>query len=1030
MLRSIKYIMIIFVIVPGVLFGQYFGKNKVQYEYFHWQYLQTEHFDVYFTDGGKSIAEFAGEIAEASYRQLKEDFRYEISKRITLIVHNSHNDFEQTNVDLNPGEESVGGFTEFFKDRVVVPYEGEWEKFRHVIHHELTHAVMLQMVYGAGVQSIITGMARLQIPLWLTEGLAEYESRGWDTESDMFMRDAALNEYVPPVDYLYGYMAYKGGQSVLYYLADKYGGEKIGELLGKIKITKSMSRGLKQSIGVDTKELTEKWHLYLKREYWPDIADRKEPEEIGKRLTDHEKWHNFVNSGPALSPKGDKIAFLSDKSGYFDIYLMSAIDGKIISKLVSGQQTPNLEELHWLRAGLSWSPDSKFVVFAAKAGAQDALHIVNVKKRKIVKELKFDLDGIFTPSWSPTSNEIAFMGVQNGEGDIYVYNLKTKKLRKLTHDVFSDLQPNWSPDGKKIAFVSDRGDMTKMDEIPPDFKIFREDFSQKDIYVIDVASGEITRITDTSGLESSPVFSPDGKKLAYTSDQCGISNIYVHDIETGINYPITNVVTGIFNLSWRGDEKKIAFTSFYKGGYDVYLLRNPLAIKAGDTKLKDTNFITKHPISRRGKKRPLVWDQAPPEKPEVTEQKKYKHFVFDDKFKNAQIKPLEQEKPIFLDSTEYKLKTGDYKVHNYRVKFSPDLIYGNAQYDQFFGLQGMTQIALSDVLGNHRLNIYTNLFYDLRNSNYQVSYFYLPHKTDFGIGAFHYAYYFYIWDYGIGWVRDRNYGANVYISHPFSKFNRLDGALTWISIERDYINVPWLANETRNLLLADLSYTNDTVLWGYTGPVNGNRYAFNVRYSPALGNSGIEFLTLKLDYRKYFKIGKDYNFVFRFSGGASGGKQPQQFFLGGTSGWLNYKTSGGLRVRNLEDIYFSTFELPMRGGYYYERVGNRFFLNNIEFRFPLIRYFLMGWPLGIGFQNIRGALFTDIGGAWYDNNFRGADATGNSRIPALKDIFFGYGIGARMNLGMFVLRFDVAWNSDWANYTHGPYYYFSIGPEF
>lgn len=1029
MRRYFFVIILVLTLLPQLVFGQYFGKNKVQYENFHWQYIQSEHFDIYFTNGGKQVAEFAAETAEASYLQLREDLRYDLVDRITIIVHNSHNDFEQTNVDLNPSEESVGGFTEFFNNRVVVPYEGEWEKFRHVIHHELTHAVMLQMVYGAGVQSIITGMARLRMPLWLIEGLAEYESRGWDTESDMFIRDATLNEYIPPVEYLYGFMAYKGGQSVLYYLADKYGGEKIGELLGKIKVTKSFDRGLKQSIGIETKDLTEKWHMYLKREYWPDIADRKEPEEFAKKLTDHKKWNNFVNSGPALSPKGDKIAFLSDKSGYFDIYLMSAIDGKIISKLVSGQQTSNLEELHWLRAGISWSPNSKFIVFAAKSGAEDALYVVNVKKKKIVREYKFGLDGIFSPSWSPNGEDIAFMGIQNGQGDIYSYNSKTGDLTQITNDVFSDIQPQWSPDGKTIAFASDRGNFYDGNKISTNFKISSEDYSQKDIYLINVATKKIEQITRTSGIEGSPVFSPDGNKLAYVSDQSGIFNVYIYNLDSGINYPITNVLTGIFNLSWQGDEKKLAFISFYQAGYDVYLMRNPLKIMPGDIELQETNFIAKHKETRGGKQRAVAFETDLESKSlQMTDE--FSDFVFDDNFKKGEINAKDNEKSVFLDSVDYKLSSGDYKVNKYKIKFSPDLIYGNAVYDQFFGLQGMTQIALSDVLGNHRINIYTNLFYDLRNSNYQFSYFYLPRKTDIGIGAFHYAYYFYIWNYGIGWVRDRNYGANLYISHPFSKFKRVNAALTWLSIEREYINIPIIPNETRNLLIADLSLVNDTILWGYTGPENGNRYSFDVRYSPGLGANGIDFVTLKGDYRKYIKIGKEYNFVYRLSGGFSVGSQPQQFFLGGTSGWLNYKTNNGLRVNNLEDIYFSTFELPMRGGYYYERVGDRFFLNNLEFRFPLIRYFLMGFPLPIGLQNIRGVMFTDIGGAWYDDHFRGADATGSGTLPVLKDIFLGYGFGARMNLGMFVIRLDMGWSSDLKNYTTGPYYYFSIGPEF
>ncbi|UCE05724.1 MAG: PD40 domain-containing protein [bacterium] len=1029
MRRLLIFFILLIILSPQLLMSQYFGKNKVQYETFEWQFIQSEHFDIYFTKGGEKVAEFTAEVAEASYKQLKEDLRYELTDRITIITHNSHNDFEQTNVDLSPPEESVGGFTEFFKNRVVVPYEGEWEKFRHVIHHELTHAVMLQMVYGAGVQSIITGMARLRLPLWLIEGLAEYESRGWDTESDMFMRDATLNGYVPNVDYLYGFMAYKGGQSVLYYLDQKYGGEKIGELLGKVKVTKSMERGLKQAIGLDTKDLTKKWHMHLKREYWPDIADRKEPEEFAKRLTDHKKWHNFVNSGPALSPKGDRIVFLSDRSGYFDVYLMSAIDGKMLGKLVSGQQSGDLEELHWLRAGISWSPDSKFIVFAAKSLGDDVLHIVNVKKRKIVTKIELDLDGIFTPSWSPGGDKIAFMGVKDGQGDIYCYHLKANKLTKITDDVFSDLQPQWSPDGNKIVFVSDRHHAADVNELPEDFKIYNEEFRNLDIYIKDLETNKIERITNTPNLEGSPVFSPNGDRLAYTSDASGIFNIYIYDLNSGMNYPITNVITGIFNLSWHGDENKLAFVSFYNAGYDIYLLRNPLKITPGTIKLEDTNFIAKHGHQQTRQRYASLQKTDLKLKKEIDEST-FRTFVFDKEFAEGKIDIEPSRESVFLDTADYKSPSGEYRISKYKVKFSPDILYGTASYSQFYGVQGLTQIALSDVLGNHRINIFTNLFYDLRNSNYELIYLYLPKQTDFGIGAYHYTYFYYIYHpYYPSWARDRYYGATFYVSHPFSKFKRIDAALQWAAIDRDLLQLQGYPTQKIQLLMAGLYLVKDTVLWGYTGPINGNRYSLGINYSPGIGVNSLNFLTMKLDYRKYMQIGKDYNFVFRLTGGFSEGREPHTFFLGGTTGWLNYKTRGGLRVGEIKDIYFSSFEVPMRGGYYYERFGDRFFINNLEFRFPLIRYFLMGWPLAIGFQNIRGALFTDIAAAWYDNNFRGVDAT-EGGFPALKDIFFGYGIGARMNLGFFVFRFDIAWSSDLANYTHGPYYYISLGPEF
>ncbi len=1025
---KVKWLFIFIVILyifPSFSGAQYFGKNKVQYENFNWQFIQSEHFDIYYTDGGDQLAEFVAEISEASYNRLKASLRYELVDRIKIVTYNSHNDFGQTNVTLEPPEESVGGFTEFFKNRVVLPFEGNWEQFRHVIHHELTHAVMLQMVYGAGTQSIITGMARLQLPLWLIEGLAEYQSRGWDTESDMYMRDAALNSYVPPVDQLWGFMAYKGGQSVLHYLAEKYGNEKIGELLGKIKVTKSVSKGLKQSIGVDTEDLTEKWHMYLKREYWPDIAGRKEPEEFAKKMTDHVKNRNFINSGPAISPNGDKIAFLSDRSDYFDIYLMSAINGKIIAKLISGQQTANLEELHWLRAGISWSPDGKNIVFAAKAGDQDALHIVNVKKKEITRSIKLNLDGIFSPSWSPDGDKIAFMGIQDGQGDIYSYDIEANILQQITDDSFSDLEPQWSPDGKRLAFVSDRGAYPDQESLPVDFKMYKANFYNLDVFIINADGKNLQRITRTPANENTPTFSPNGDRLAYTSDRTGIHNIYIHHLESGLEYPITNVITGIFHLSWEGKEDKMAFASFYKGGYDIYLLNNPLKITPGDVDIRQTNFVSKN-----GKDAfrddSFYTFESDVKQDTLKEDESFKNYIFGEHFKQGNVSKEKEKESAFLDSSEFKLANGEYRIHNYKIKFSPDIVYGNASYSQFYGFQGATQIALSDVLGNHRVFLYTNLFYDLRNSNFQASYFYLPKKIDYGIGGFHYAYYFFTsW----GWVRDRNYGFTSNISYPFSKYRRLDMGLSWLAIDRDYLQIYADMEKKRNLFF-DMYLVNDTVVWGYTGPVNGSRSSAGFTYSPGYSQYSLDFITCKADWRKYVKISNEYNFVFRVAGGFSEGKQPQKFFLGGTPGWLNYSTRyGGIRVNDVDDIYFSSFEMPLRGALYYELMGNRFALTNLEFRFPFIRYFILGWPLPLGLTDIRGALFVDTGSAWDDDRFRPFRTTSGG-WPQLDDLFLGYGFGARLNLGFFLLRFDVAWTTDLVKNSPKPVYYFSLGPEF
>ncbi|MEJ2104845.1 MAG: hypothetical protein P8X47_09750, partial [Ignavibacteriaceae bacterium] len=80
-----------------LLFAQ-FGKNKVQYKYFDWYYVQTKHFDVYFANDGETLAEFTTHVAEDALSKIQESFKYSINNRITIIVYNSQNDFQETNV--------------------------------------------------------------------------------------------------------------------------------------------------------------------------------------------------------------------------------------------------------------------------------------------------------------------------------------------------------------------------------------------------------------------------------------------------------------------------------------------------------------------------------------------------------------------------------------------------------------------------------------------------------------------------------------------------------------------------------------------------------------------------------------------------------------------------------------------------------------------------------------------------------------------------------------------------------------------
>ena len=291
----------------SIAYGQSFGQNKVQYRDFDWSFIQSAHFDIYFYGGEQNLAEFTSGIAEEAYEQISRNLGWDLRKRVSILVYNSHNEFQQTNVVGTYMREGIGGVTELFKNRVVFPFSGNYEQFRHVIHHELVHAMVNDMVYGGSMQNVVSSRTKLRVPIWVNEGLAEFLSSNWDTKADMVLRDIAIHERIPTIKELNYFMAYKGGQSLWRFITSKYGREKVGEIFRSMKRVQNSEKGYQRAMGMNWNELTKHWHKYLKKEYWPDIADREALEDMSEKLTDHKKNKNFYNFIETLEWYKDNI---------------------------------------------------------------------------------------------------------------------------------------------------------------------------------------------------------------------------------------------------------------------------------------------------------------------------------------------------------------------------------------------------------------------------------------------------------------------------------------------------------------------------------------------------------------------------------------------------------------------------------------------------------------------------------------------------------------------------------------------------
>src|SRR2546429_6282188 len=185
------------IVLPSSLPAQfgYFGQNKIQYRRFDWRVLRGEHVDLYYYPEEEELGRVALAYAEESYDTLERRFNHAVTRRIPLIVYASHTDFEQTNILPFIPPEGLLGVTEFLKRRVTLPFRGSYAEFRHTIRHELVHVFQLSL--ASQTFGRYPRFRQIGVPLWWTEGLAEFFSAGRGARDGIVLRDIKIDGQLP-----------------------------------------------------------------------------------------------------------------------------------------------------------------------------------------------------------------------------------------------------------------------------------------------------------------------------------------------------------------------------------------------------------------------------------------------------------------------------------------------------------------------------------------------------------------------------------------------------------------------------------------------------------------------------------------------------------------------------------------------------------------------------------------------------------------------------------------------------------------
>jgi outer membrane protein assembly factor BamA len=341
-------------------------------------------------------------------------------------------------------------------------------------------------------------------------------------------------------------------------------------------------------------------------------------------------------------------------------------------------------------------------------------------------------------------------------------------------------------------------------------------------------------------------------------------------------------------------------------------------------------------------------------------------------------------------------------------------------------------------MGDHQITVAGDI--DGNFSDYTHiygSYLNLRHKINFGIALFYNREYATRTVYLDSLFFDTDAGGVLVSSLPFSMFSRLELDVIYQNIFR----VPFVSNDgytiekdtgttsvTYNILTPILYYVYDDILWGITGPLNGTRSQTSLIFSPPVKHINDAFLSIDVDFRRYFHLWKRFVWANKIAFGASiplghDKSSARKFFMGGDENWLTYATNIEGYKANVNRFFYSEIVVPFRGWNYLDLIGSKFMVFNTEFRFPFIKEFSIVWPLPFSLRYVNGAVFADIGNAWDKKDEL-------KSVPLPKQLYGGVGVGLRANLGIFVLRYDRAWRTDWSTYLDYPISYWSLGAEF
>ena len=1069
-----------------------FGKNRIQYAPYLWQFFRFEKYDTYFYLGGKEVAVYTAESAKRNIKELEELLGNELEDKIQFVIYNKQSDYKQSNVGLiNDELYNIGGATRIVGSKVFIYYEGDHRKLEKQVRAGVAEVLIDQFMYGGSWKDKVKSSTLLNLPDWYLKGLISYLAEDWNSELENRVKDGILSGKYNNFNRLSGADAVYAGHSFWRFIGETQGKDKIENLLYLTKIHRNIESGLNFILGSTLKTATKEWKDYYREQFNKAEKLTTVPSEV---LLRKKTKQTRVYGQFKISPNGKYATYTTNEMGQYKLFLYNFETKKTKRLLKRDKKLDRINDYSYPL--VAWHPSSELFAYITEEKGEVIMNYYNVKEKKRNKRPPlFDFEKIIDFSYSDDGKKMVFSGVQSGQTDIFVFTVASSQVERITKDPFDDLNPRFMTKSKNIVFASNRiTDTIRFGETVKG-QVYKK---SNDIFVYNYVSKSplLTRFTNTPNSNETMPAPYDTSHVSYLSDNNGIVNCYVAKYDSALSFvdtvehyryfstsvQATNYSRNIIEQDINMRANKFSEIIFYKGKYRLNWGELKPAASVGilipKTNEKSASGVVSGTSSSNNL--PLVPTVKIPEensllnKPNTVNINDYR-FTSEGAKKDSTVKKASTPKiePKKNTNTEFKntlnvanesVSTDGFtlpKQRNYLRNYSPDQFvtqvdntFLNAGYQKYTGgavyfnpgFNGLMKIGISDVFEDYRIIGGMRLSADLKSNEFSIGYDNRRKRLDKLVTFQHQSF-----------PISRTGSAPKVLTHqlkyalkwPFNEVASIRGSIatradrnTFLSTDINTLKEPTLYEYWGT---AKLEYVYDNTISKGLNIYNGTRYKLFAEYYNQVNKEKSYIYVLGVDFRHYQKIHRNIIWANRLAASTTSGTQKLIYYLGAVDNWINFSTktptfNNTIPVDNTQNYSYQALATNMRGFSQNIRNGNNFAVINSELRWPIFNY-LYNRPLRSDFlNNFQLVGFGDIGSAWNGPNPFSEDNTYNVEIieqaPVTvilkgnrEPIVGGYGWGMRSRLFGYYVRAD--WSHGYADGEKQPrVFYLSLSLDF